>query len=196
MIGFHYKNLEHKLKRQQENLHSTEKLIRLLENNVLEMSFTTNMVNERRFLALDAPQSEDDLNPKAYYDLHADLVEKNVYTERSFLLVYQFEDLQNPSQLDGLQCLEIDGSSTVSPENVVVFPKGMYLSLLYLYRDEEKDNLVEIYRGIEEYLKENGLKRISSQVIEMEHPELSIIFGEDVNIYELQIQVRKENTRE
>ncbi len=192
ILDYHFKNLYEKVEKQKGNLKKTRKLISLLRKDSSNRIFTVQMMKERSFLTLKTPQTEEPLDSKSYYDLFADLIEKEIYTERSFLMIYPYADLLKPSQINGVQCLEIGNARKKQIGFVDNFPEGKYLSIFYLYRDDEKNDLISLYYEIEKYLKANQLQRVGSNVIEMEHPELSIIYNGNTNIYELQFQIADE----
>lgn len=189
ILDYHYHNLIEKIERQKDNLQTTKKMLALLREDSLSTIFSVQTMEKRSYLALETPQTEEPMDSKSYYDLFINLVEKDVYTERSFLMIYPYEDLADPAPISGIQCLELKKSLGYPQDSLEIFPKAKYLSVFYLYRDHKTNDLISLYYEIEQYMKEKRLRRIGSKVIEMEHPELSIVFDENTNIYELQFQV-------
>lgn len=192
LLDYHYISLKEKVERQKENLEKTEKLLSLLKNDSFSRIFTIQKMEKRSYLTLSTPESEEPLDSKSYYDLFFELIEREIYTERSFLMIYPYMDLLAPSQINGVQCLKIRNMQNKNIGSIEIFPKGKYLSIFYLYRDDKKDDLISLYTEIENYLSENQLQRIGTNVIEMEHPELSIIYDDNTTIYELQFQIADE----
>ncbi len=195
LLDYHYKNLKEKVELQKENLKKTSKLISLLRRKAINRIFTAQMMEERSYMILNTPQLDRSFDSKSYYDLFADFIEKEIYTERSFLMIYPYSDLLSPLQINGVQCLELKKPRNEGIKSVEIFPKGMYLSILYLYTDTKRNDLISLYNEIEKYLTENHLQRIGSNVIEMEHPELSIIYDGNTNIYEMQFQIATKDNK-
>lgn len=196
ILDSQYQDLYQKVERQKDNLNKTKKLLSLLKEDSFSRIFTVQTIEERSYLTLETSHVQESMDSKSYYDMFLHLIEKGIYTERSFLMIYPYKALLEPSHIDGVQCMELKRAGKVQFESIEVFPKGRYLSIFYLYRDDEKNDLISLYHEIEKYMIENHLTRIGSNVIEMEHPELSIIYDGNTNIYELQFQVSDEDNNE
>lgn len=191
LLSDHHKRLVEKMERQKHLLRNTEHLINLLEDSSFARSFTVNRHRERSFFLVEKTQLDSFPDMKSYYDLYSPLIERGIYTERSFILIYPYDNLADPLFIEGIQCLEIAPEKISKEDNIKKFPMGTYLSVFYLFEDGRNEDLAGLYDEIERYLKSNNLKRIGDTVLEMEHPELSVIFEENRNIYELQIEVEK-----
>lgn len=192
ILDYHYKSLRQKVERQKEVLKKTKKLLSLLRTDSRSRIFTVQRMDERSYLTMEIPQSDEQFNSKSYFDQFSELIEKEIYIEKSIQMIYPYEALLTPSQIEGVQCFEIKNVNKNSPRSIETFPKGKYLSIFYLYNDDEKNDLVSLHGEIEGYLHENRLKRIGLNVIEIEHPELSIIYEGNTNIYEIQFQIEVE----
>lgn len=187
----HHAKLEEKQERLAALLKNTEHLIRLLKEKSFRRSFSLNDQKFRQYILVEFPEFDAPPDMKTYYDLCSPYIDMGIYSERSFILVYPYANLINPLYIEGIQCLEVKKSSRLTIEKTTEFPEGLYLSVFYLFEDAKKEDLIGLYDEIENYMKDNRLKRIGETVLEVEHPELSVMFEEDQNVYELQIQVEK-----
>lgn len=187
----HHRKLEEKQERLAMVLKDTEHLIHLLKQKDFKRSFSVNSQKKREYFLVESPDFDSPPDMKTYYDLCVPYIDLGIYTERSFILIYPYKNLSHPLSIEGIQCLEIKKGRKVQMEQTTEFPEGLYLSVFYLFEDARKEDLIGLYDEIEEYMSEKKLRRVGDTVLEMEHPELSVMSRESQNVYELQIQVEK-----
>ena len=191
LLNFQYENLKDKVERQIKNLEKTKQLLLLLKGRSYKNSFEIRYLNERYFYRLETTHKSSPPDIKFYLDQFGQLIDKKIYSERSFLILYPFENLLNSQYINGVQCLEIRKDTNLDRSFITTFPESTYLSVFYHYTDGDNESLKELYSEIKRFLKSQKWRISNSTVIEMEHPELSIIYDDNQNIYELQIQVEK-----
>ncbi|MBB6481170.1 MerR family transcriptional regulator [Spirochaeta isovalerica] len=196
LLSEHHTILKEKLDRQLRLLRETEQLIYLLKDRSFMRSYSIGHFDERSYYLIDVPEPDAVPSMKKYYDLCSSLIEKGMYSERTFILIYPFDNLADPVQMDSRQGMEMSGPHNRDSDNILQFPAGDYLSVFYIYRDGGQLELRELHRDIETYLEENQFERIGDTVLEIEHPELSIILDESMNIYELQVKVRRKGGKD
>lgn len=191
ILIYHHNNLKKKAEKLKSILENTGQMIKMLEKQSYRRSFAVRYCRERYLFRLEASEMMEPPNIKSYLDQFSHLLDKQIYTERSFTMIYPYDNLKTAGSIDGIQCLEVGKKSKLSKDLITQFPEGYYLSVFYLYKDGLDDDLFQLYNEIEEYLQNNDWIIKESTVLEMEHPELSIIYDEDENVYELQILVEK-----
>lgn len=190
LLQDHHKILEEKQKRQRQLLRDTDQLIGLLKNQAYQRSYNVAHFEDRLYIPIDIPENDSIPTMKDYYDLCIPFIERGIYSERSFILIYPFADLSRSDFINSRQGMEVTVLNSSNYEEAIRFPKGQYLSVFYIFKDGGHEELKELQKDIESYLLKNNYERSGDTVLEMEHPELSILLDEGINIYELQIQVK------
>jgi len=194
LLKNHYGGLQQKVQRLQNIQRDIKQLVELLEKGENQRSYLLRREEERRYYLLDPMEADVMNSPKAYFDKYQDLIKTVNYSEKTLQIVYPYDSLSD-WKMDNVQlCLSLPTrdnmvSSDIAERNRLNFPAGTYLSIFYPFRHGKYDVLKGLQAEIDEYLKANGLRRIGTIVLELEHPELSLFLEEDTLIYELQIQV-------
>lgn len=191
----HQRDLEIRIQRLNETNENVKHLLELLEKDTA-YSFRLKDVNRRVYYALEPVHSELMAVPKKYFERFKALIESEFYTESTLQMVYPYEALKTSEIIPSRFCVELpsEGFDTIEKSEdvkLLTLNEGTYLSMFYPFSHGEFEDFEEHFKNIENYLKKNNLQRQGELVLEKEHPELSLYLGENVTMYELQIQVRK-----
>ncbi|MEK6265872.1 MAG: MerR family transcriptional regulator [Clostridium sp.] len=197
LLKTHRLTLKQKIERFQSIEANIIQLIDLLDKGEKESSYLLRLEQERQFHLLNPFEAETMTSPKAYYDRHQSLIKTNDYSERSLQIVYDYDTLNTGEFINCQLCIELPIGEHRKPlgnneVNFLSLPKGSYLSIFYSFKHGKFDALPKLKEEIDLYLQENNLSRIGNDVIEKEHPELSLFLDEDILVFELQIRVKKD----
>lgn len=197
MLKIHQDTLQQKIQRLQNIEENIRQLLELLEKGENQRSYRLRLEKERHYYVLDPFEKEDMSSPKSYFDRYKSLIHSDNYSERTLQIIYPYDSLQSGQFANAQLCIELPIgekklSSGTNEDNLLILPEGTYLSIFYPFEHGKFEDLSALKDEIEGYLKENGLRRRASIVLEIEHPELSLFLDEAISILELQIQVEKE----
>lgn len=194
MLSLHEEALDAKIKHLIEVKNNISQLIRLEEDGSSDMTFHVKQHDERHMLICESLSSSTYDTPKDYYDKYRKLIQLENYSERTFQMVYPFEALGSGEKIDAKQCIEISRpkeETTQVSDSFITLNKGLYVSVYYTFEEGKFEGLPLLKDRMEKYLSDHELEPISSDVLEIEHPELSLFERETSMVFELQLHVRK-----
>lgn len=192
------KRHQNQIKDQISALESTYKnvnhLIKLVQNNDVKYDFELKQKPKRFLAVVSAIDSNIMSSPKKYFDRYESVIKGESYSEKALHILYDYDALNHNEQMTSKICFQVNKipkgiNQKNSDLTYTILSKGQYLSVFYPFKRHDFRSLKNLKKVIDEYLKQHDLKLKDSQVIEIEHPELSLFLGEDTLIYEIQILV-------
>ncbi len=188
--------LSQKIKRLQQTQAHIESMVHLLEEGDNNRVYRLEDQPDRTYYLFDRFESDHMATVKDYYDHFSDLIESGSYTERVMQMMYPYQSLDHTAMMASQLCMYLPGgakdlTSVMVEDHMTTLAAGLYLSIIYPFKEGAFEDLQGLKEEIERYLQANHLERVGDVVLEEEHPELSILVGQGVSIYELQFAVRR-----
>jgi|GEM_PF-1242383 len=179
----------------------TEQLLELLNEESFELSFRIRKMKARRLSLFDPFSSPFIESMKAYYDMFKELIVTDFYTERSQMSLFNYESLRSFEKEASTMCIEISEDflqhkNQENPFKTRVLEEGLYLSVFYIFKEDDFSALSELKRKIDLYLVTHELRLKHQEVLEIEHPELSVTLADNQVVYEMQLCVENHSCQE
>lgn len=194
LLVSHEEALKAKIKHLSGVMSNISQLIDLEKDDTSDVTFCVNEKDERHMLICESLNSSTYDSPKEYYDKYSSLINQDHYSERTFQMIFAFEDLGSGEKIDSKQCVElpiIPDELRYESDTYFDLQSGQYLSIYYTFEEGKFEGLPRLKIRIENYMKAHDLEMIGKDVLEIEHPELSLFERETSTVFELQINVRK-----
>lgn len=169
---------------------SVEQLLKLEKETAAKIAFMITPYKERYLYVYDNPEGVE-VSAKAYYDSYKDRIEANRHSERRLQMLYPYEALGSGEPIDARLCIEHPEKVAAERGSVQILPPGDYLSVYYAFEEGGFEGLPALKEAIEGYLTKEGLKKMTPDVMEIEHPELALFEEGTSMIYELQLHVER-----
>ncbi len=196
LLKEHHITLQKKIHRLQAIQENLQQLVNIHDSSDNHLSFQIRKQKKRLFYIFGSFGEDDMVSPKAYFDKYTNLIKDENYSERTLLMLYPYDALGSGESIESRQCMELNKQAeellNSRPESKYVLPAGSYLSVFYPFTQGSEDTLPALKKEIEKYLEANNLNRISTMVLELEHPELSMFIDTQTSVYELQLHIKKE----
>lgn len=191
----HTQLLEEKIQQLQEIKEHSKQLIDLLQEESFSLSFKLKKKEKRQFIVINPFESELMNDIKSYYDTFDQLIDSDLYSERVLMSIFDFSTLGDFKKENSRIGIEIKSSNSkglsTKEYDLLTLKSGLYLSVYYIFKGWHLDHLKSLKEDIEAYCKDHGLIIESETVVEVEHPELGVVFDEHEGLYEVQLKVRR-----
>lgn len=191
----HTQLLEEKIQQLQEIKEHSKQLIDLLQEESFSLSFKLKKKEKRQFIVINPFESELMNDIKSYYDTFDQLIDSDLYSERVLMSIFDFSTLGDFKKENSRIGIEINSSNSkalsTKEYDLLTLKSGLYLSVYYIFKGWHLDHLKSLKEDIEAYCKDHGLIIESETVVEVEHPELGVVFDEHEGLYEVQLKVRR-----
>ncbi len=196
LLAFQNDALMEKIKDLQSLQQKTEQLLELLGEDAFEVSFRIKKFKVRKLSLFDPFNSPFIESMKAYYDMFKELIVTDFYTECSLMSLFDYDALSSFEKESSKMCIEITDEflQTEDQENpfeTLVLEEGLYLSVFYIFNEGDFSALSEVKVKIDRYLECHELRLRHQEVLEIEHPELSVSLADKQVVYEMQLCVEK-----
>jgi len=190
-IKAHTQALDKKIKHLEKVKLHAEQLTELLSRKDFSVSFKVQYYKKRKFILINPFVSHVMEGLKSYYDTFYDLIQSDVYSERVLMSVFDFDQLSDFKKESSDIGIEVDVNLNLLDQmEELILEEGTYLSVFYIFMDWDIDILKELKKSIETYCNDHNLIIVGDKVVEIEHPELGVLFEENQGMYELQIGVK------
>lgn len=191
----HTQLLEEKIQQLQEIKEHSKQLIDLLQEESFSLSFKLKKKEKRQFIVINPFESELMNDIKSYYDTFDQLIDSDLYSERVLMYIFDFSTLGDFKKENSRIGIEINSSNSkalsTKEYDLLTLKSGLYLSVYYIFKGWHLNHLKSLKEDIEAYCKDHGLIIESETVVEIEHPELGVVFDEHEGLYEVQLKVRR-----
>ncbi len=192
------KILKKKIERYVNIQNNISTVLDMLNYEKYNINFRLKDYNTRAFIMFDTKDIVD-RTPKGYYDKFKMFIQKNYYTERVIINCFDYNSLENFDPILSKFCFEIENEEEVltsinsNREILKYYEAGTYLSVFYVFDHCGSNDLSNIKKQIDKYIKENNLVIENYDVLEFEHLELGMLLEEGEDLYEMQIKVSINN---
>jgi len=196
LLTKHNNLLKKKIQKYEEVQNNISMVLKLLEDENYDMTFSLKDFDDRTFLMLESSEILE-ATPKEYYDRFKGIIQEEYYNERVLVSCYDYDMLNSFESEYSKLCFNIGelSSNLFKNDDVVMkeFEAGMYLSVFYVFKHGENSRLASIKRKIDDYILSSQLVIEDKDVLEFEHPELRMLLESDEDLYEIQLKVRYKN---
>lgn len=146
---------------------------------------------QRQFYYFEFDNSnEQENNLKAFYDKFKTFFEDRKYSENKFVLKYKLSCLKDENFSDSKFCCQVNNSNGIDKSALELTAAGDFLCVNYLYNTEDWNSVIKVYNKILNYTRENNLKIINQDILEIKLGEFDMFFPENLAVYQLQIPVK------
>jgi DNA-binding transcriptional MerR regulator len=193
LLKSHHSELKMRIEKYKVLQENLEQLLYIQESSDNHYSFQVHKRKKRSFQLFGDFDGVSMISPKAFYDMHLELIHNDGYSLRTLQMFFPYDDLDSLETIKSKQCIETYSktrNTDSNQDNIYNLPQGMYLSIFYPFSHKDEHS-TDIKQRIDQYLKDNNLNRLPEMVLEIEHPELSIFTDEHTSIYEIQIHIQK-----
>lgn len=196
LLTEHNELLRKRIDKYKEIQNNIAMVLRLLEDDTYDMTFNIRHIDKRQFYMLDSQEILQD-SPKQYYDRFKEIIREDYYNERVLVACFDYKILDHFDSDYSKFCFGIDEYSldflSDKAASLKVYESGMYLSVFHVFKHGEKQQLIQLKEGIDDYISSQQLIIEDDDVLEFEHPELGMLLEPDETLYEIQIKVRYED---
>jgi len=193
MMKDHTRLLDHKISHLIKVRDETNQMIDLMSKDDFSLSFTIHEKHSREYILVNPFEIPVMDSLKTYYDTFSTLIKSEAYSEKTLISIFKYNSLDNFEKEDSRIGIEIDKGMSLSDINntyeTMSLTCGLYLSVFYVFKEGQMNDLKNLKSHVEAYLAANNLTVNSEYVVEIEHPELSILLADHEGLYEMQIKV-------
>lgn len=179
--------LEEKINHYKNILDHVHQVLEVLECHEFSLSFRLKTLPARSFITFNPFESDFLGSLKAYYDQFKDIITHDFYSERRQSSLFNYSDLDDFNKEHSLMAVEVSDTSKVTPNKT--FAKGLYLSVFYIFTDNDFTSLNLLKGAIDTYLVNHDYRIKNPLVLEIEHPEFKMILPKGASVYEIQIEI-------